>query len=355
VRARPTLLGKAIALLVGLVLMVAAVEGLLRLVLPHWREFYSGWFMTVTEVPGHGTVGIGVPGFDGYFAQNNGDFRVHIRINQSGLRDDEPIEAADGRVWTIGDSMTFGWGVERDQTFAAVIARESGVPSYNLAAPGANVCGYEALAARVPKTLHPRAVVVGLVLENDLNRYDCAEVVAEPPEPAPADYSFRAIKYYLTGDSALYNFLAVAVKRVAVVQRLLTDLGLIAPLESDQIAPSPEERMALVESTADELARMRKMFPDTPFAVLVVPGRYELKDASPIFAELRTRMDAALAARGIAAIDPFDGLKAAGFASVHFAHDGHWTATGHRIAGDEAAKWVRSVVSGGAAAAKPSP
>ncbi|MGH6660796.1 MAG: hypothetical protein ACREB6_04605, partial [Rhodospirillales bacterium] len=83
---RPTKKGIAVALAIGCVLALLAAEGILRLVMPHWQEFYSGWFIRTIEVPGHGRVTTGRPRFDGYLAQNNGDFRVRIRINDFGLR-----------------------------------------------------------------------------------------------------------------------------------------------------------------------------------------------------------------------------------------------------------------------------
>ncbi|MBI1986249.1 MAG: hypothetical protein HYS64_06160, partial [Rhodospirillales bacterium] len=74
----PTVKGRLIALALGLVLLVVTSEAILRFAMPHWREFFSGWFMSTVQVPDHGTVTTGRPGFDGHFAQNNGDFRVRI-------------------------------------------------------------------------------------------------------------------------------------------------------------------------------------------------------------------------------------------------------------------------------------
>ena len=170
---RPTLKGRLIAVLVGIVLAGVFAEGALRVAMPHWREFYSGWFIGKAVVPGHGVVNIGKPGFDGYFAQNNGDFRVRITVNDFGLRDPNPVEAAAGRIWIIGDSMSFGWGVEHDRMYSSVIGGALNAPAYNVASPGTDVCGYQALLARMPENAKPRAVIVGLVLENDVHAYDC--------------------------------------------------------------------------------------------------------------------------------------------------------------------------------------
>lgn len=340
---RPTLFGAFVAVVVGVILLIFISEISLRFVFPRWREFYSGWFMTLTEVPGHVAVVTGTPNFDGYFSQNNGDFRSHIKINATGFRNDEPAEAADGRLWIIGDSMMFGWGVERTESLTGVIARETGMETYNVAAPGADVCGYQALAAHMPKNTIPRAVIVGLVIENDLDEYDCAAKAKEVPRAETTDYSWRSWKYYLTGYSALYNFFAVSVKRVAIVERLLESLGIIAPLTNVHVTPTAEERQRLVKSTAAELQHLREMFPNIPFAVLIVPGRFEIQSGDINFAQLRHGMESALADLKIDVIDPFDALKAAGFADVHFAHDGHWNARGHQIAAQIALPWVRAL------------
>lgn len=344
--------GRLAALAIGIVLTFAVIEVSMRFIYPHWREFYSGWFIQVAQVPGHGHVAVGVPNYDGYFAQNNGDFRVHLHINGFGLRDDDPIQAANGRLWVIGDSMAFGWGVSRDRIYTEVIAQKSGVPSYNVAAPGADVCGYQALAARMPASLHPRAVILGFIMENDLADYDCAARAKEPPAPEQSPNSFSGVtsfigfKYWLTGHSAFYNFLAVAVKRVELVQQALIALGAVARPHAYQAATHDEAAKVeprVIERTAEEILALRRRFASVPFAVLIAPARFEIRSGDPVYAGYRRGLEAALAARHIDVIDPFDAFKRAGFEAVHFAHDGHWNAAGHRLAGEAAAAWVKSL------------
>ena len=79
------------------------------------------------------------------------------------------------------------------------------------------------------------------------------------------------------------------------------------------------------------------------FAVLVAPVRFEIKLKDPDYRSLRLKSVAALRGRGIDVIDPFPSFKAAGFESTHFAHDGHWTALGHRIAAQAAAEWLAGI------------
>ncbi|MGQ0663473.1 MAG: hypothetical protein ACT4P2_07770 [Pseudomonadota bacterium] len=335
------------ALVLGTVLAVGLAEAAVRVAMPHWREFSSARFIRTVAVPGQVPVMIGVPGFDGWFAQNNGDFRAHIRINEAGWREAAPPEAADGRVWVIGASMAFGWGVEADEHFPAAIARLSGRPTYNVASPGADVCGFNSLYARMPEGVRPRAVIMELVLENDLRIYDCrAEAAAAATAPLPADAAvpgnLHEVKLYLTERSALYNFVAVAIKRAPFVVEALIGLGVVKRAHVSAEAELPAEALAqVVDSTADEVARFAvPLLPGTPFAVLIAPTRFELKDGSLYHRRLREAMAAALARRGVTAIDPVDGFKAAGFAPTHFRHDGHWSPLGHRLAAEAALRWL---------------
>ncbi|GAB6052556.1 hypothetical protein JCM17960_13760 [Magnetospira thiophila] len=344
--------GVVVALLIGLVFLLALSEVFLRVLMPHWNEFYSGRFMTRTLVPNHGIVPIGVPGFDGYFAQSNGDFRARIVVNEFGLRNDEPVSAANDRVWVVGDSMTFGWGIERDQIFTAIIAAESGRPTYNVASPGTGICGYQALLARMPQEVKPKAVVLGLVLENDILIDDCAAEARlaehnsqDPTHEAESDpISLPLIKGILIHNSALYNFLTVAVKRVNYLREFLTDIGLI---ERGHVYHRAIDETSLERSVAESikgLVGVRDLVPEgTPFAILIVPARFEIRDGDPFYAKMRAELTAGLMAEGFPIIDPFEAFVAAGFEPTHFAHDGHWSALGHQIAGTAAAQWVKTL------------
>ena len=339
---------KNLALLaVVLILCVAFAEVASRALMPDWRDFYSGRFMARESVAGFGAANVGRAGFDGFFAQNNGDFRVRVTINAHGLRNEEPVEAADGRVWVIGDSFSFGWGVERGEMYSSLIAELSGAPAYNVASPGTDVCGYQALAARMPDGLRPAAVVVGLMLENDVRDYDCAAAAEETAEGKGGGPSLAGAKILLTRYSALYNLVVVAAKRVDILREPLIALGLVErehtykrPFEDDGI----EGHAA---STAREIVALKGLTGDVSFAVLLIPSRFEIRDGDSFHHDLRLAMKEALEKEGVAVIDPFGAFTAAGFEATHFAHDGHWSPKGHAIAGRAAAEWLKQRLASG--------
>ena len=130
-------------------------------------------------------------------------------------------------------------------------------------------------------------------------------------------------------------------KRVDVVREALTAIGVIREGHAYGRVMADDKIDAGVDKTADELAALRAMLPQgTPFGVLVAPARFEIKDGDAFYRRLRLQTNAALTSRGIAVIDPFDRFVAAGFGPTHFAHDGHWSALGHRLAGEAAALWL---------------
>ena len=341
---RITFKGIFIAILVSIVTGLGLSEALIRVAMPDWREFYSGRFMQSVAVPDHSPVITGRPGFDGYFAQNNGDFRVKISLNRQGHRNAEPAESADGQIWVIGDSMTFGWGVERAEMYSNVLENILSIPVYNLASPGTDICGYQSMVARMPQNTRPHAVILGLVLENDVRQYDCqAEAknsrtgVGEEPKGGPGVSLVKA-KQFATRNSALYNFFAVSLKRVAFVQEFLVNLGFLKKPHSVNLNIASETLANLAASTAKEVIRLKSMLPvKTPFTVLVIPTRFEIRDGTPIFVELRRVVIRELFQNNIPVVDPLSTFKAAGFGRTHFKHDGHWSALGHKIAAEELA------------------
>jgi lysophospholipase L1-like esterase len=341
-----TFFGAVIAIFFGIGILIIIAEIGTRILYPHWSEFYSERFVQLETREGHRSFWIGKPGFDDHFAQNNGDFRHALRINAFGLRNAEPVDAADGRVWMLGDSMTFGWGVERSDSYTGLVASRYGVETYNVGGPGNDVCGYQALADRMPKDLKPRAVVIGLIIENDVSIYDCRKRARSEADQGGRTtesslQSWISVKFLLTGYSALYNVTAASVKRVPWLLKALTKLGIIARQHDVKNVFGSDETAERIRTTTAEIGRIRDYLPaDTPVVVLVVPARFEIRDKHPYFRSLRTGVLKLLAENHVPAIDLYPAFEKAGFSPTHFVHDGHWSPAGHVLAADAISAWL---------------
>ncbi|MEM6567999.1 MAG: SGNH/GDSL hydrolase family protein [Planctomycetota bacterium] len=163
------LLARLLLVLVVLAVLFGATEAVLRA--QGYGAIPSIWFD-----PRMGTRFHPDQTRDIYAAGNR--FMHTAQINGLGLRGDEPDAAAAGdaglRVVCLGDSFTFGWGVEDGETYpvqleAALAARtDAPVDVVNCGLPGYNTWqearAYEAIA----RPLDPDVVVIGWYL-NDLD------------------------------------------------------------------------------------------------------------------------------------------------------------------------------------------
>lgn len=112
------------------------------------------------------------------------DFRYSVYINSIGIRDRElPRERGDAyRILAIGDSYTYGWGVDIENTWMRMLEqrlRESGkeVEILNLGKPGSGPPFYSEIAEKAIPLLRPDLVLVCMLQGNDIR--------AAGPEEAP--------------------------------------------------------------------------------------------------------------------------------------------------------------------------
>ena len=80
--------------------------------------------------------------------------------------------------------------------------------------------------------------------------------------------------------------------------------------------------------------------------ILIIPGRFEIRDEDPLYRTLRQMMHRALNKRTVDVVDPFDEFVAVGYSPTHFKHDGHWSSLGHKIAGKKIANKLKYLNTG---------
>lgn len=244
--------------------------------------------------------------------------------------------------------MTFGFGVEDSETYTEQLERQlENVDVYNLAAPGNDVCGYQIMARRVPEQIRPRFVILGLFMENDVRNYDCAHRFAEQTTEGytnenPFRFNLFIVKRYLTKNSALYNVVAVTIKRVNFLSEVLVSIGVINREHTEPSHPNAEMTPIISQKTAKEVRHLRELFLQIPFVVMIIPARADIKGFSPYYWNLRKVLVQEIKALNLDIIDLYDALNKKGFKNVHFPHDGHWTATGHTVAAEQLHAWIKS-------------
>ncbi len=159
----------ALLLLIALVL-VALAEILVRTFWPQPAFYASPGLYVVDPKVGH-RMKPGLKGVLGNFAE----FTTQVRVNQLGIRGPEigPVRPGVRRVLVLGDSFTFGMGVEEPDAFPAQLAAElgrRGVPSEGI---NAGIGGYGVpdevrWFEQYGRQIHPDVIVLGIFTGNDL-------------------------------------------------------------------------------------------------------------------------------------------------------------------------------------------
>ncbi len=108
------------------------------------------------------------------------EFDTRVRTNNIGLREEHEFLTNNDetyRIAVIGDSFTFGWGVNNNETFPAKLEslyRESGqdhVEVINFGRPGENLEGYLRAFSLHAKRLEPDLIIVAFNPSNDCSSY----------------------------------------------------------------------------------------------------------------------------------------------------------------------------------------
>jgi lysophospholipase L1-like esterase len=235
------------------------------------------------------------------------EFDVAIAIGPHGFRDATPAPPASSGsrpIVTLGDSLTFGWGVAEREAFPAVLEELTGVAVQNLGVSGYGTDQELLLFARAGADPPPRAVVV-MVCGNDVEEvarrraYGRAKPWFPGPGFTPAEAEPPAREPWIVRRSHLARSLAKALAARSE-----------APLGPADVAAA----RAKVAGLLAELAR------------LAAAGGGELLVAH----EGEAWLAESLMAAGIPAVDLAPALAAANAGGpVRFARDPHWTARGH--------------------------
>lgn len=161
--------------------VLAAVEGGMRLF--NWPDpgIYDG------DLAGLWTLRADLPERAVRFEERHTSFRV--RTDSHGWRD-ENVEP--GALLCLGDSTTFGWGVEEEEAWPARLAARLGSPVTNAGVPGYTTHqGRQRLAAAL--ATQPGRVILGFLVR-DADLAPVADVDRPPSRPPPPLQILRALR-----------------------------------------------------------------------------------------------------------------------------------------------------------------
>ncbi|MGH0031276.1 MAG: alginate O-acetyltransferase AlgX-related protein [Myxococcota bacterium] len=300
----------------------------------------------------------------------NREFQIWKRHNSLGFRGPEfPLEKPPGttRVLVLGDSMTYGTGVEYEETFSARLdAMDPTLHVINGGTPGYHGGHQLLLLEEWIEPLQPDLVLVayfwndlwgafgvggerrsGGFAHYDLRDGELVFVPADPPTPENPSFDHlrrrherRARRYggFLASESYLYRFLS---DRMKILGYAIRDWrGEATEVETGGELDAAQEEAAWQLSYA-LLRRQRQVAREhgAKFAILVVPDQVQVEPdvkvlaVPPVLWHIQERIRAFAEAEGVPLVEPLETMRAIrereGEPQYHRI-DRHWNRLGHR-------------------------
>jgi len=280
-----------------------------------------------------------------------GDFNVTVRFNQYGLRDVKDLKHSTASdLFVVGDSFSYGHGVEEYQRYSNLLEARLGKPVYNISIP-TDFTGYEKLVRyAIEHGATIQRLIVGICMENDLQNYgnqpsDSQIVVSSPPSNAPSDSTpyydkihrgmFFRLKILLGRKLALYNAIISLFHQHPFLNTIAVRYGIIDDYTDALSRLTYSEK--ILGKSCEKLLALRQKYAISEMILLLIPSRsLWLGDNQEVEAKMHARFATLLREHGFTVVDLRPVFEASGNPmQYHFQHDGHWNAAGHQKAAAE--------------------
>lgn len=358
-----------VLLVVSLLFVLGLAEGIVRLLRPQSSiRVTPGLF--APDPPRHYAL---TPGYRGEITDRV-EFRTTLVINGAGLRGPAlaPPSADRYRLLVIGDSITFGWGVEGEEALPALLADQlapvvPNLETLNGGVPGFGLPDEAAWLVAHGVGLRPDVVVVMIFMGNDLLDATAAHRAPVVTAEGGAGSGPGGLRGWLARNLHLIWFLKRSVP-LGLQLRLRALVGLPEAwavgywrdmVQTYAETPTPlalegrEASRAALAQIADEAARRGFAIAGVlaPHRIQVDPARWQQvfaeldEDPAGHAPEVPARFFAGvLADLGVPCLDltPSFRQATAEGAKLYFDYDQHWTAAGHRLAAGELAAFLRA-------------
>jgi len=146
-----------------------------------------------------------------------GEYDVAVSINKYGLRDKKEINSSNiNDIFVVGDSFTFGHGVEEDERFSNILESISGIQVYNLGIPGTDLADYVRIVDYAKKNgalIHNLIIAVFMGKDRGIKEYSNDQRLSRPT-------LIRKIKDFLNAKCTTYKLLSYLYNNHVVINKL---------------------------------------------------------------------------------------------------------------------------------------
>ena len=277
---------------------------------------------------------LGVPGATRTVRSPKGDYELTVKFNRYGFRDEKDLaQSSANDVFVVGDSFSFGWGVEIHERYSDVLASRMGANVYNIAIPGDLLDYFKLVKHAEQNGAKIGRLVIGVCMENDIRNY--VEMKRESVTGRPAETDDLSVRDWIKMHFALYNAASHILQAKLHAGALLEKVGIARDIEQTTVTHQFSE--PAVVSSRDEVLRLAR---DYQIVVLIIPSR-ALWHGKNVESErkIHERFVQLLGEAGLQVVDMRPVFEASGNPlDFYFKKDSHWTPKAHAAAGEALAR-----------------
>jgi len=285
---------------------------------------------------------LSIKNFSGRQWISSGDYNVSVSINKYGFRDKHDLITSERKdYFVVGDSFSFGHGVEERARFSNLIEKDLGVSVYNISSPG-NLIHYKNLIDYSRKKgAKVKNIIVGVCMENDLEDYRNTNY--EEYRSNTSKSPFSNFKEWLKLNSAVYNAFATTIQRNEFLRNTAIKLGIAVHTYGIINAAYSDEALSSSVEKLNEIC--------LPYnaAIIIIPSRAlwvgNHKDQESLIHKKFVTM---LKKKGLKVIDLRAYFEKNGYPMCYyFKNDAHWNTQGHKLAARAIVDYISNSALGG--------
>ncbi len=331
----------ALSIILASVISVFAMEYVVRMAIPAYDpsghvKFVVGKASTMEQV-GYPLDQIGRPDSVQRQIKNTGDYDVLIRFNKYGFRDTKDLsESTPKDFFVLGDSLSFGWGVDADKNLSEQLGKITKIQFYNIGIPGDLVFQKTLIDYAKKKGASIKNLIILFSNEVRLKNYEKKTVIKASMETGS---SLMSVKMYLMSHSALYFLVTSFIHRTPTLKQIAVDSGFLIPnLEGFQ---EREYDPLAVKSSSRKLANIAK---DYASLVVLSPSRGIWSGTKrESVKKNHTELIRSLENLGVKVLDLIPAFEKDGAPlQKFFKNDGHWKAETHVLVAKLVAQYIKN-------------
>ena len=299
---------------------------------------------------------------------NTKEFQTKFITNNIGFRGDMS-KFKNNSIMFLGDSFTFGSGVEQNETYVQLVENNLRLNGYDYFTYNFGVGNYgtineQKVLERYIDFVKPKLVVLGFYV-NDArdNKQKCSFDIDEKgyltTKKAPKSFLYN-FKKEVHLNFNLYRILNKFIKDIKLKTRLFdsfaSNMKLNVPIDYKQFEKEYDDETSsawiITYTTLEEISNLSKKS-DADLIVVVIPSKSQLEKAkqerlsniynlkNPDFHKINKNLLNFTKSKNIHFIDLTETfLNKEGTKNNYFVIDPHWTKKGHKIAADAISKYL---------------